>query len=509
LKSDSFGKMAEENSMQITSSFAYHYVLTTVSFSSIRLYLIEYSKGALVAAYLLIVSTFKLLICLCLVIAKISILGFPHAIRMLKIVIKFHRTQLSWTDIMLEFSALFCVIFCITFRRKIAELWRRIEIYLIAKSRLVATAAPHVIFFSVAFLFAILGKKFIVPFTSSNIMPIFTLIIPLLTTWNIFYHIHCNLQVERNRMIEGVCGCLEQWMIIGVYHTLVTLASLIPFSQYLLQFLPYLKEIIIVNIIWIQLSRAFKKTILEFILYPIMKLISTYLPILSNYHSTEGQRSMIIIFLKTMRILKDSYVDFIGKLLHDSVVTIVASIIIFLPNPFAAIGMVVIACLLPSFRTTTVVEKLRRRRLDPTTSTDNTPNEEFEYEFEYSFKQAKLWLSYWICFSVLWIFRIYILKVWSSIVIAFTMWLQHSFFHGSIIIVTYLVEIQAVILTRNLQSLPYQPIRNTIEVDQITENSNEDGIADLQQGPIETIQEADLINANEASALVHRRTRHS
>lgn len=403
--------------------------------------------------YLLVAEIVKtliaLIICLLLILSKLLIILFPHAIKLWKTVYEFHKT-LSLYDLVLEFSIISIVLVSYLFRRQIQNSWNQFERSVSAKSKAVARAAPHIMFFSAALIIAVLGRKFILPLTSTSTMPVFTLVIPL---GNTLWLLRKPMNLSDSAQVEKYAHCLVILVVLGIYHSLVTWLSLIPFSKMFLSYLPYLKELVLVILLWIHISSVFSSIVFDSIISPVMSRLSMYIPtakhglpnqgqfsthnseaVLQDFEEKQKQKTnMLINLLKMMRLLNDHQINIISLILQDSVVSIMGVLFIFTPFPFSFMGMVLIAFVLPSYRTVNLVYNLHRHRT--TIGTARSERAEMNTATARSIhalrKSLRQWIYYWVCVIIIWLTRIYFFNPWTSFVIISTLWLQHSFFMGA------------------------------------------------------------------------------
>lgn len=440
--------------------YAKKYVLTTSPIANIQPHAINAAKEFALSFYAMVLSLLKIIYCIFLILVKLSILAFPHAVKIFHQIVKFHR-QLSWSEILLESLTISILLVVMIFYKRIVNWWKRLEKSISAKSKAAAAAAPHVLFFTGAFLFTVLGKKFILPFTSTSMMPVFTLGIPMLRSFRFaraFYNDTNHSIVHRKKYYPLLAQLLTLWVVLGTYHSLVTVFALIPFSNRMLLYVPYLKELVIVILLWIQLSPVFTRIVFVSIILPVINYLSKYIPTAQNNNNPNDQNSnYLMMLLRMSRFFHDRHMDFIGKLLEDSVVTIMAVIFVCVPNPFATMGMMTIACLLPAFRAVSVTEAFRIRGVG---SGDKKPNESVLPM--YLVDKAMFWLYYWIAFSWLWLWRIYVTPVWPSVTILITLWLQHIFFAGGKFVVINTIEATAIMIQRNRQR-PIPRVETTAE----------------------------------------------
>lgn len=452
----------------LTLHYAQKYVLTTLPIAHIQPFATEAIKELSFAVYALVIALVKIVYCVILIGTKLSILAFPHAVKIFRQIVKFHRTQLSWSDILIEISAISLILLYVIFRKRILDMWRRVDRYISAKSKAAAAAAPHVIFFTGALLFTVLGKKFILPFTSTTVMPLFTLGIPVLRSFRFartFYNDPIQTNAHRRKYYNILAQLLTLWAVLGTYHSIVTVLALVPFSNKILSYLPYLKELIIVILTWIQLSPVFTKIVFSSAIAPVIAYLSKYIPTAQNGNAPDNNRHYVVMILRMSRFFKDHHLDFIGKLLEDSVVTIMATIFVCLPNPFATMGMMTITCLLPVFRIVTITNAFRVRGVGESTDAVIPM---------YLLDKALFWLYYWIAFAWLWLWRIYVAPVWPSVTILIALWLQHIFFAGGKYVVVSTIEATNVIIQRNQQ----RPVPRSISESGSSESISAEGVED-------------------------------
>jgi hypothetical protein len=443
-------------------NFAYEYVFTTVPINQIQDELYETLKKLLLSLADTATALAYVVVYISLVLAKLTILVFPHAVNLGKIIVEFHKTKLSRSDLVLEATSIMFLITCFIFRAKIQRAWKVLMSNISAKSKVAAKAAPHVMFFTAAIMFAILGRNFLVPLTHSAVMPVFTLLLPLAATIRVLLQmqemdeVSCRTAIRAKNLL---------WVIVAIYHALVTFGSLIPFSGSMLKYLPYAKEMVIVVMVWVQLYPVFSDIVFESVISRIMVKLCGMVPAGYGLDQADAKTSTFFAVLKMMYLVNDSHAAFLQALFQDGVATIIAGVFVFTPDPLASVGMVIIALLLPAFRTSAVVAsvskgnvaslelaKLARSSVPAAgggggggggsrkagSSTVGVDNE-----------LSTHWLQYWVCVSVLWCVRIYVMRMWPSIVIISTLWLQHSFFQGSSKLTSYLVNTAKALAERN------------------------------------------------------------
>ena len=455
------------NAIKAAMQRSYAYVFTTLPINHIQDEFYETLKRMCLSLADTAVALTYVLMYLGLIFAKLVILVFPHAVKLGKVIVDFHATKLSRSDLILEGTSIAILVTCFVFRVRIQSAWKNFIKSVSAKSKVAARAAPHVLFFTAAVTFAILGRNFLIPLTHSAVMPVFTLILPLVATTRVLFQIKNMSEAE---CLEAINTKNLLWVIVAIYHSLVTFGSLIPFGSKMLTFLPYAKEMVIVVMVWVQLSPVFSKIVFESVISKIMVKLCGMLPAGYGVEQTNAKTGTFLSVLKMMYLVNDSQMSFLQALFQDTVATMLAIVCIFMPNPFATIGMVMIALLLPAFRTSSVVAtasgssgsshelaKLARRRPE-SGGAGGGGGRVGSNAKEHSTGSSGLgvdhvlsthWLRYWVCLSVLWCLRIYAVKMWPSIVIVTTLWLQHSYFQGSSKATSFIVDAAKAINERN------------------------------------------------------------
>jgi len=459
--------MVPYNTTLSALSNSYEYVFSTVPVSQIQDEFLFGLKRCVLSLFESAQSLIYLVLYIGLISAKLAILVFPHAVKAGQVIYDYHRTKLSASDLLLEATSLFILLFSFIFRARIQRTYKTIINYISAKSKVAAKAAPHVLFFTSALVFAVLGKNFLIPLTSSSVMPVFTLIIPLLTTVRVLSELKNMDLAKRNTTIDNK---MLLWVILSIYHGVVTLASLVPFSQRILRFLPYVKELVIVVLIWVQLSSVFSRIVFESVISKILVKLCAMIPGGFTVEQTKEKTSTFFSVLKMMYLVNDTQLAFLQALFQDSVATMIAMVFFFTPTYIATVGVVTIALLLPAFRTAAAVatssastsqsahQLARLARPTPAKPTKNflglvggsSAAEEKEKPLESVDNVFSThWLRYWVCVSVLWLIRIYGFEPWPSVMIVTTLWLQHSYFQGSSKLTSYLSDTSKAIIERN------------------------------------------------------------
>jgi hypothetical protein len=128
-------------------------------------------------------------------------------------------------------------------------------------------------------------------------------------------------------------------------------------------------------------------------------------------------------------------------LMEDSVAVMVCFLFLFMPSRLANIGVIIIALLLPAYKSSNcvfasrelAVDMARRRLLPP-----NTPSTAAAKKL--SSLTPKMWLQYWTCLGFLWLLRFHDIRLWASSMMVFCLWLQNANFHGASVVLTRIVN---------------------------------------------------------------------
>jgi hypothetical protein len=240
------------------------YVSSTQPIGLIKTYFYNAIRRLILALFETFMSLISVVLYVALFCAKISILIFPHFVKFAKAVYIFHRTQLGISDLIVEILSITFLVLGFVFRKTIKRVWRTFIEALYRKSKAAAAAAPHVVFFGAAFAFTLLGRRFLLPLTSTAVTPLFTLALPLLTT--VYMLSGVVPDSDSGKLSSGgkfsssdedlikadpIDEKMLLWVIIAIYHALVTVIQEVPFSDDLLLY-PVIKEMVMVVLIWAQ-----------------------------------------------------------------------------------------------------------------------------------------------------------------------------------------------------------------------------------------------------------------
>jgi hypothetical protein len=165
---------------------------------------------------------------------KILFVCFPYFISFTQTIIEFHQTQLRTSDLIVEALIFTLLLLYLIFRKSILQVWKKLMINLSKKYHDAARVAPHILFFTTAALLTIFGGKFLIPLSSPKILPLFTLARPLFRSFRLWNRVDPSPKSQQDQVVL--------WTVLGSYFALSSFASMIPFSQYLLSFIPALRE---------------------------------------------------------------------------------------------------------------------------------------------------------------------------------------------------------------------------------------------------------------------------
>jgi hypothetical protein len=308
----------------------------------------------------MIISICIFLYFISILIGKILIFLFPYVYKASTEIIEFHRTQLTNTDLLIEIVVLIIYIFYMIFRKRIINIWNKIESSIAHRSKTAAKAAPHILFFISAFIFCYFGQTFIAPL-AKNFLFVVTLILPIISTIKIIYLSSIETEYIYYRQF------ITLWAIISTYHSIAIILSQIPYMAEIVKIFPIIRELIGVLMAWAQLSPVFTNIVYESFL-PVIIYIRKCIPASSNFiENSENEKAKftgIIKSLKYIGIIGDRFERVINILLQDSVAVLIVAVFIMLPTRVARIGEVIISLLLPVFKSSNTLSCLAAKKLD-------------------------------------------------------------------------------------------------------------------------------------------------
>ena len=256
-------------------------------------------------------------------------------------------------------------------------------------------------------------------------MPLVTLTVPLLVTIRTLIKTYPSTKQKR----DAFAGQNLVWIILALYHAVVTVGSYVPFSRGTIYNLPVVKELALVILVWVQLSSSFGIIVYTSLIKPVLRKVALYFPATSKLDnkSVEKSSNIVITVLKMSGLLTAKQEEFLRSLLQDGVATVFGFIFLFTPTPIAIFGTVCLGLLLPAFRAASISEK-------------QTTN---------AIANHDIWLRYWACVAVIWLMRVYGVNYWPSIIILATLWLQHTYFQGALIVTSFLFDLFSALHKRN------------------------------------------------------------
>lgn len=345
------------------SEYCYGYVFTTVPFSHISEEFLDVSMRFFGSLREFLTALLYMLFYICLVLTKALIVIFPHAMKVVRSVYKFHRTQLTGKELVMEVIILTLAVLVWLFHSKISDLYSTTMKYIANKSKTAAKLAPHVFFFTTSLLLSVFGKKFIMPFTHLRVMPLFTLAVPAYTTFQFMRSPlvnagHADGVADISRAsLDALKARNVLWVAFAMLHSVTGFISLIPFMGRFASLLPVLKEFILVVSVWVQLSPKFTSVAFDTLVMPLLKYFSSVLPTDSVEATVSSSGNSLFTILRTLRILSESQVGFLKHFLQDGLASVLTLVFLFIPFPFNGVGEVVIAWVLPACRAAACVQR--------------------------------------------------------------------------------------------------------------------------------------------------------
>lgn len=471
------------------------YIFSTVDiFSSDILVGLYTSSNELGLSILkLLKSLFTLFFYLSIITCKITIIIFPYLISAWQNIVEFHKTQLSMREIIGELLFLLLILLYFIFRKRIIKTWDSFQSYIATKSKSAAKVAPHILFLSSVLSFCILFHKFLEHISTPAVLPFFTITIPLLNTlWLLYYSTSEKVMQSNYRQFLGI------WIILGIYYSLSTLVSFIPFLISINgSKMQIVRETIVVVSICIQLSGSFTEIVLD-ILMPVRRLM-VHVPALS----LDSSNRVVGILLY---VLSPQHANFLVSLFQDGVASLLASLFVFTPVP--SVGVAIVCFLFPVAKTALSIDQVvqddlliaettrkatRSNKMDISENSENVTSENVASMVKSSSsgstsmnslaliagvtgsswlqpgdkkesrrkaastalqsirRERRRWLEYWVCLALLLLFDKFWARIWPSFFMITALWMQHSYFQGSSKAITFVYNFIMVLRVRNEQ----------------------------------------------------------
>lgn len=356
-----------------------------------------------------LVTAFKLVYCLgellffsAIFVLKLLVLAFPHLLRLINVVIDFHKTQLSKWDILVECSLITILVLFLIFRTRIALFWLRFQKRVGKRYRVAARHAPHVLFFLVASIFAIVGRKLLAPVCASPAMPLLIIAYPLYQT----------IRCINERRALGSIESLKYWIVVTLYFATKRLVMLVPFSSFFYQYTYVIQVMVLIVAVWIQVSSTCVDIVFDAVT-PILTYYVEKIPV-ANFGSNYG--NAVLNGLQFARLISVKNAVFLQNLLGDTVLVLICAVFSFTPTYLATLGVVSIVMILPAFKSSKLILLL-------VNSSDAQQQSQVD--------EHVFWLKYWCCFAGMITLECFGIYMWCIVAMVLFSWLQHSYFCGA------------------------------------------------------------------------------
>jgi hypothetical protein len=398
----------------------------------------------------LVTSLLALMYYLLILIVKSIFLIFPHAVKLSKSIVKFHREKLRPSDIAVELAFFLLVLLYLYFRKRLHKAWKQFQNNVARKSKKAAKVLPHVLFFMSAVLIAYFGSKFLLPLTSKRVLPVFTVVIPLLKTLQTLRKTTSSTVTTPEHEKEHI-ETVILWIVLSIYFALGAACESIPFSSVLLSYSLYVREFTLVTAVWVQASPACANLVFETV-HPLIQHYTDKIPAAGL--GSSASVDSVFLGLKFMGV-SERVVRGLKGLLEDSVAVLVCAVFLFLPGRLANIGVIIIALLLPAYKSSNCVFIAReqaaglekRKALPPSSSSSSSlSSSAVAASRKVSSMTPLMWLEYWTCLGVLMLLRFYNVRLWASSMMLLCLWLQNANFHGSSVVLVRVVKFVNVLL---------------------------------------------------------------
>lgn len=407
-----------------------------------------------------------------LAVGRLVILTGPHLLTVGRKVVKFHQTQMTRTDVIVEVLFILIIVWFLMFRKSISAACKKIEKSVALKSKVALRWAPHVALFSLALVFAVIGRKFLAPLTTPRRLPLFTLVLPLIVT--LFRNSASGGLVPTMRALEGGAstaapdvpiGLLKGvatsgrqlvllWVVLAAYHSVATVLSILPLSQRMQQYLPVVREFTLVLFIWAVLSPVLAELIFE-ATSPFISFCAERIPSTSVFHKRAAgtQTTVSNLLLAIMGSLGPRRQAVVSAIMQESTSFVIILFCLPLPTPLATLGAVAIALLIPALRSLASIQAWEKSDGGVAHRGKETQGSPGSQQALMSMslgvflsgrkasksvavateiiEQQQRCIEYWVCLGALWALRTFGFVLWPSITMLLTWYLQHSFLRGS------------------------------------------------------------------------------
>jgi len=217
-------------------------------------------------------------------VVKVVVVNVPFVLVVLGRVIHFHRTQLTRADIAVEVVLLSAIVVVVVYRSRMVVAWCCFERALEKRSRMAARVAPTVTFFSLTAAFSVLGRNFLDPLVAPSVLPLFTLVVPVLMGGH-FLHGLASLQREdslpagsRQLSAAQMTVQLTLWLILACYHGTATFCAALPLIEWLNASLDWVRRFALVLLLCILVSPG-RATQVYDTAAPLARELSSQMPV--------------------------------------------------------------------------------------------------------------------------------------------------------------------------------------------------------------------------------------
>lgn len=409
--------------------YAKNYILNKAAiYDEVLLQELHFTLSELINGFSILGKALLSLVKLFLVfIFKVVFLSLPYLQKWTKTVVEFHKTQLTYKDMIFECVLIFSILFYIIFRQRIKMMWKKLENKVAQSSKSAATMAPHVLFFTLSLFFSYFGQKFLIPLSSKSCLPLFTTLVPLSRTITLLL---------RERTIDYKDN-LVLWTILSVYYTFNIFVVQIPFfhhfSNYIFQLIPISQVMPLVIIIWIQTTPLCANLVYDYT-QPILFHYVSKIPISQLFVSSSGSggsvTSVIIPYLRFVGV-SDRIQSYIKGLLSDTLTLAISLLFMFFPSRLAYVGVIIVCLLLPAYKSSLVVSDMVLLENANATKVNRAMNSTDKQDIPEVVQQLHKWLQYWVCMGLLLLMYWYHIRLWASSMMLTGLWLQNTYFEGA------------------------------------------------------------------------------
>lgn len=338
--------------------------------------------------------------------SRLTIFWWPTLKAGFKCVIEFHQTKLTTKDILFEAAVMMTFLFYLLFRKKLFSWYNSWQVKLKQKSVFIATAAPFLLYGIILLLTARFGKKFILPFTDPWVLPLFGNLLPLV---RLFW----TLKTGR---VTRYSEELIVWIVLATIFATSEGLSFIPFSRRIANYIPLLREVMLLIYVSLLISPWFSKVAYDAV-YPLIQYFISKVPALQTFLNVSSLIPVesLALALKWCRI-PDVYIDIARSTVEDSASVIIFAVSAFVPFGISIYGLLLVSLVLPAYKCSNFITL----QVVPNSSTLSLETQ----------KVLLKWLQYWLWVGLVWLFRAYRITLYSWLIMLFSLFLQNSYFKG-------------------------------------------------------------------------------